>query len=174
MPCRINVCSGRKGGRSPRENPPKGDFVGFSHGDISTRQAKIRQIVAENATHGMSRSFVWRGERSPCENTKKSPFGGYSRGDLSRFRPENTIIRHGTNQPLYLDILFLTFFRSVLSTRQAIMPFRLVKSDTSLTFRSTCVDLWRTCQGEQNPLCNIRRRKKYPRGKVEREEMSGW
>ena len=58
MPCRINVFSGRKRERSPRENPPKGDFVGFSHGDLSPHQAKIRQTVAENATHGMSRTFV--------------------------------------------------------------------------------------------------------------------
>ena len=98
MPCRINVFSVRKRERSPRENPLKGDFVGFSHGDFSPRQAKIRQTVAENATQ-MWRTFVWRGERSPCENTKKSSFGGFSRGALSPFRPENTIIRHGTNQP---------------------------------------------------------------------------
>ena len=104
MPCRINVFSGRKRERSPRENPPKGNFVGFSHGDLSSRQAKIRQTVAENATHGMSRAFVWRGERSPCENTKKSSFGGFSRGAFSPFRPENTIIRHGTNQPPYLRV----------------------------------------------------------------------
>ena len=26
-------------------------------------------------------------------------FGGFSRGDLSRFRPEDTFIRHGINQP---------------------------------------------------------------------------
>jgi len=70
MPSRINVFSGQKRERSPRENPPKGDFVGFSHGDLSSRQAKIRQTVAENATRGMSRAFVWRGERSPCQNTK--------------------------------------------------------------------------------------------------------
>ena len=87
MPCRINVLSGQKRERSPRENPPKGDFVGFSHGDLSPRQAKIRQTVAENATHGMSRTYVWRGERSPCENTNKSSSGGFSLGDLSRFRP---------------------------------------------------------------------------------------
>jgi len=87
MPCRINVFSGRKRERSPRENSPKGDFVGFSHGDLSPRQAKIRQTVTENATHGMSRTFVWRGERSPCEYTKKSSIGGFSRGDLLRFRP---------------------------------------------------------------------------------------
>jgi len=80
MPCRINVFSGRIGERSPRENTLNGDFVGFSHGDLSPRQAKIRQTVAENATRGMSRTFVWRGERSPCENTKKSSFGGFSRG----------------------------------------------------------------------------------------------
>jgi len=79
------VFSGRKREWSPRGKPPKDDFVGFSHGDLSPRQAKIRQTVAENATHVMSRNFVWRGERSPCENTKKSPFGGFSRGDLSRF-----------------------------------------------------------------------------------------
>ena len=83
MPCGINVFSGRKRERSPRKNPPKGDFVGFSHGDLSPRQAKIRQRVAENATHGISRTFVWRGERSPCENPPKSPFGVFSRGDLS-------------------------------------------------------------------------------------------
>ena len=136
-----------------RENPPKGDFVGFSHGDLSPRQAKIRQTVAENATHGMSRTFVWRDERSPCLNTKKSSFGGFSRGDLSPhqakirqtggekathkkrrtfvwrgerspgkktkkspfggfsrgafspFRPENTIIRHSTNQPQQCNII---------------------------------------------------------------------
>ena len=87
MPCRINVFPVQKRERSPRENPPKGDFGGFSHGDLSPRQANIRQTVAENLTHGMSRTFVWRGERSPCENTKKSPFGGFSRGDLSRYRP---------------------------------------------------------------------------------------
>jgi len=60
-----------------------GDFDGFSPGDLSSRQAKIRQTVAENATHGMSRTFVWRGEKSPCENTKTSPFGGFSRGAFS-------------------------------------------------------------------------------------------
>ena len=49
MPCRINVFTGRKREMSPRENPPKGDCVGFSHGDLSRRQAKIRQTVAENA-----------------------------------------------------------------------------------------------------------------------------
>ena len=37
MPCRINVFSGRKRERSPRENPPNGDFAGFSHGDLSPR-----------------------------------------------------------------------------------------------------------------------------------------
>ena len=82
MPCRINVFSGRKRERSPRENPPNGDFGGFSHGDLSPRQAKIRQTVAENATHGMSRTFVWRGERSPREYPKKSTFGEFSRGEL--------------------------------------------------------------------------------------------
>jgi len=43
--------------------------------------------------------FAWRGERSPCENPLKSPFGAFSRGDLSCYHPENTLIRHGTNQP---------------------------------------------------------------------------
>ena len=40
MPCRTNVFSGRKRERSTRENPPKSDFVGFSHGDLSPRQEK--------------------------------------------------------------------------------------------------------------------------------------
>ena len=86
-----SVFSWRKRERSPRENPPNGDFGGFSHGDLSPRQANMRQTVAENATHGMSGTFVWRGEMSPCENQKKSPFGGFSRGTFSRFCPENTL-----------------------------------------------------------------------------------
>ena len=71
MPCRINVFSGRKRERSPRENSPNGNFGGFLHGDRSPRQAKIRKTVAENATHGMSRTFVWRGEKSLCKKHEK-------------------------------------------------------------------------------------------------------
>jgi len=83
VPCRIRVFSGQKHERSQLENPPNGDFGWFLHGNLSPCQAKIRQMVAENTTHGMSRTFVWWGEKSPCENTKKSPFGGFSRGVLS-------------------------------------------------------------------------------------------
>jgi len=152
VPCRINMFSGRIRERSPRENPSNGDFGGFSHGDLSPRQAKIRKTVAENAMHGMSRTFVLRGDRSPCENPTKSPFRGFSHGDLSPrqanirqtggekathekcrtfvwrgerspcentnkspfggfsrcafFCPENTIIRHGTNQPPYILVMY--------------------------------------------------------------------
>jgi len=62
----------------------------------------------ENTPNEKCRTLVWRGERSPCENTNKSPFGGFSRGAFSPFRPENTIIRHDTNQPPYF--LFHAFF----------------------------------------------------------------
>jgi len=74
------------------------------------RQAKIRQTVAENATHEKCRTFVWRGERSPCQNMKLSPFGGFSRGAFSPFRPEKAIIRHGTNQPLYQYLIIAVLF----------------------------------------------------------------
>jgi len=48
-----------------------------------------------------------KGEKAPGENPPKSPFDGFSPGDRSRFRPEKTLIRHGTNQPPYsCDILF--------------------------------------------------------------------
>jgi len=57
--CRIFA---RRGERSPRKSPLNGDFGRFSHGDLSRRQAMIRQTVAENATHGMWRTFVWRGK----------------------------------------------------------------------------------------------------------------
>jgi len=76
------VFSGRTRERSPGENPPSGILAGFR---LTHRQAKIRKTVGENATHGMSRTLVWRGERSPCENTKKSPFGGFLRGAFSPF-----------------------------------------------------------------------------------------
>jgi len=86
VPCRISVFSGRKREKSPCENPPNGDFGGVSHCDLSPRQAKIRQTVAENATHGMSRTFVWRGKRSPCENT----ISGRKRERSPRENPPNS------------------------------------------------------------------------------------
>jgi len=46
---------GAKTRKVAMQNPPNGDFGGFLHGTLSPRQAKIRQTVAENATHGMSR-----------------------------------------------------------------------------------------------------------------------
>ena len=66
---------GRKRERSPRENPPNGDFFVFSHGDLSPPHTKVRDIsrVAFSAT--VCRIFACRGERSPCENPTKSPFG---------------------------------------------------------------------------------------------------
>ena len=94
----VSLLGGAKGRRAKTRHS---DFGGFSRGDLSSRQAKIRQKGGEKATHEKCRTFVLRGERSPCENTKKSPFGGFSRGAISPFRPENTIIRHGTNQPPY-------------------------------------------------------------------------
>ena len=103
VPFRIFLFSGRKRERSPRETPPKGNFVVFSHGDLSPRQAKIRQTVAENATHGMSCTFVWRGERSPCENTKKSPFGGFLRGAFSPRKHDNTTWHKSATTLLYIS-----------------------------------------------------------------------
>jgi len=64
------------------------------------RMAKVHDIQCV-AFSAVCRIFVWRGGRSPCENPTKSPFGGFSRSDLSRFRPENTFIRHGINKPPY-------------------------------------------------------------------------
>jgi len=98
VPCRISVFSGRQS-----------QFSGFSHGDLSPRQAKIRQTEAENATHGMSRTFVWRGERSPCENTKKSPFCGFLRGDLLCVRGENAKGRHAKSRQIVIFHHFAGF-----------------------------------------------------------------
>ena len=58
----------RKRERSPRENSPNGDFFVFSHGALSPRHTKVRDIpcVAFSAT--FCRIFAWRGEKSPCEN----------------------------------------------------------------------------------------------------------
>jgi len=90
---------GRTRERSPRENPPNDGFFVFLHSDLSPRHTKVRDILCVAFSASVCRIFAWRGERSPCENTTKSPFDGFSRGDLSRFRPENTFIRHGINQP---------------------------------------------------------------------------
>jgi len=71
---------------------------------LSPRHTKVRDIpcVAFSAT--ICRIFTCRVERSPCENPTKSPFDGFLRGDLSRFRPENTFIRHGINRYSITDI----------------------------------------------------------------------
>jgi len=73
------------------------DFGGFSLGDLLPRQAKIRQTVGENAPHGMLRTFVCRGEKSPCENTTVTIEWVFA-WRFFAFCPENTLIRHGTNQ----------------------------------------------------------------------------
>ena len=62
-------------------------FFVFSHGDLSPRHMKVRDIPCVVFSATVCRIFAWRGERSPCENPTKSPFGGFSRGDLSRFHP---------------------------------------------------------------------------------------
>jgi len=93
---------GQKRERSPRENPPNGDFFVFSNGDLSPRHTKVRDIPRVAFLATVCRIFAWRGKSPPCENPTKSPFCGFSCSDLLRFRPENTFIRRGINQPPYL------------------------------------------------------------------------
>jgi len=106
MPCRINVFSGRKGERAPRENPPNVHFFVFSHGDLSPRHTKVRHFSCFAFSPPVCRIFAWRGGRSPRENTKKSPCGGFSRGDLS---PRQAKIRHIYKWRVFA--FHLSFFR---------------------------------------------------------------
>jgi len=94
-----------------RENPPIGDFVGFSHGDLSPRQAKIRQTVAENATHEMSRTFVWRGEGRHAKTRKRHHLAGFR---VATFRVFAPVCRENTPNG---D--FVGFLRGDLLPRQA-------------------------------------------------------
>jgi len=89
------VLSCFRGEKAPCENPPNGDLFVLSHGDLSPRNTKVRDIpcVAFSAT--VCRIFDWRGERSPCK--KPTTITICVSICLSRFRPENTFIRHGTN-----------------------------------------------------------------------------
>ena len=62
MPCRINVFSGRKRERSPRENPQNGDFGGVSHGDLAF--ASYFRVVGRKS----DKITIWRvsrGDLSP-------------------------------------------------------------------------------------------------------------
>jgi len=114
-----------RGERSPREKTPKspGKDTTNRGENAKGRHAKIRQLmacfrmatfrpatrtydtfhaspfcdipcVAFSAT--VCRIFAWRGERSTCENRQNHIVAGF--GNLSRYRPENTFIRHGINQ----------------------------------------------------------------------------
>jgi len=80
--CLSYLClAGKRGHAKTRQNH---HLVGFSRGDLSPRQAKTRKGAKRKPA-------IWW----------KSLFGRFSRGDFSRFLPENTLIRHGTNQPPY-------------------------------------------------------------------------
>ena len=70
MPCRISVFSGRKCEKALRENPPNGDFFMLSHGDLSPRHTKVREIpcVAFSAT--VCRIFTWRAKVAMRKPTK--------------------------------------------------------------------------------------------------------
>jgi len=124
--CRIFAWLGE---RSPCENPPKSPFSGFSRGDLSSgenakrRHAITRKMVKNQylagfrlatfrpATRKYATFHALRfrllfvvslpgGAKGRHAKTRQNHHnGGFSHSDLSRFRPENTLIRHGTNQP---------------------------------------------------------------------------
>jgi len=91
VPFRIIVFSGRKGEQAPHENPPNGDFFVFSHGDLSPRHTKVRDIpcVAFSAT--VSRIFAWRGERSPCKNPPNHHLAGFRVATFCVFAPKTRL-----------------------------------------------------------------------------------
>ena len=91
----LSCFRGEKAKRRHAKNPPNGDFFVFSHGGLSPRHTKVR--VAFSAT--VCRVFAWRGDSRHAKTRQNHLLAGFSRGDLSRFRPENTFIRHGINQP---------------------------------------------------------------------------
>jgi len=63
---------GRKRERSPCENPPNDDFFVFSHGDLSPRHTKVRDILCVAFSATVCRIFAWRGEMSPRENSSRA------------------------------------------------------------------------------------------------------
>ena len=130
---------GQKDERSPRENPPNGDFFVFSHGHLSTRQAKKRQTGGEKATHEKCRTFVWRGERSPCENTKKPKFGEFSRGDLSRFRGETAKGRHVKTRQIVIFTIWRVYAWRLFAFSPGGAKSRHAKSRKSHHLAGFCV-----------------------------------
>ena len=92
------VFSGRKRKRSPRENPPNCDFGEFSLGDLSPRQAKIDKQY-QKTQRVEYRVLSSGGAKSRHAKTRTSHhLAGFR---VAHFRSENTLIRHGTNQPPY-------------------------------------------------------------------------
>jgi len=65
-----------RGEKAQRENPPNGDFFVFSHGDLSPRHTKVRDIPCVAFSPTVCRIFAWRGVmRKPA----KIPLGGFPR-----------------------------------------------------------------------------------------------
>jgi len=91
---------GRKRERSPRENRQMVTFV-FSHGDLSPRQAKIRQTRGEGRR---MKSVVLSCGGAKGRHAKTRTNHHLAGFCVAPFRPENTIIRHGKNQPPYKSV----------------------------------------------------------------------
>jgi len=71
MPCRINVFSGRKRERSPRENPLKGD-CGFLRGDLSRFRPCLSYLCLAGrkvATRKHAKWWFWRAFAPPGKDT---------------------------------------------------------------------------------------------------------
>jgi len=70
-------------------NPPNGDLFVFSHGDLSPRHTKVRDITCVSAT--VCRIFALRGERSPCENPTKYVLAVFRVATFRVFAPKTRL-----------------------------------------------------------------------------------
>ena len=127
MPCRMSVFSGRKRENPPRQNTKKCYFGGFSRGDLLPLCAPpfedTTYIAGKDTTHNVAcfrveGLLVVMRKHSKVSICRVFSVAGFrvldpphdkSKFVVSRFRPENTLKRHGTNQPQKSPIVSFAF-----------------------------------------------------------------
>jgi len=79
---------GAKTRKGATRNP--GDFFVFTctHGDLSPRHTKVRDIPCDAFSATVCRIFAWRDEMPPCENKKNYHLAGFRVAPYRVFAPK--------------------------------------------------------------------------------------
>jgi len=98
--------------------------------DISPRQAKTRQTGCKKATCEKYSYFRMAGRKVAMRKHEQFTIWWVFAWRFFAFSPQNTIIRHGTNQPPYIPDIWIyeVSIRAALQINNIVSPNRLQRS----------------------------------------------